>query len=188
MSNIVESIKSELIKRCDSYEQKTGYNYYEDHIRHVVKSVIELAKKYNADIEIVELGALLHDISVPSEYGTMEEHHIYGEKIAEELLTKLNYPQDRKELVKKCILNHRSSGKFRRETIEEQCVADGDVMAHFDCIPSLFSLVYKDRNMSIEEGKEYVKKKLERDYEKLSLMSKELLKDRYEMIMKVLFI
>ena len=74
MSNIVESIKSELIKRCDSYEQKTGYNYYEDHIRHVVKNAVELAKKYNADIEIVELGALLHDISVPSEYGTMEEH------------------------------------------------------------------------------------------------------------------
>lgn len=188
MSNIVESIKNELIKRCDSYEQKTGYNYYEYHIKYVVKNAIELAKRYNADVEIVELGALLHDISVPSEYGTMEEHHIYGETIAEELLTKLNYPQDRKGLVKKCVLNHRSSGKSKRETIEEQCVADGDVMAHFDCIPSLFSLVYKDRKMSIEEGKEYVKKKLERDYEKLSIKSKDLLKDRYEMIMKVLFI
>ena len=61
-------------------------------------------------------------------------------------------------------------------------------MAHFDRIPSLFSLVYKDKNMSIEEGKEYVKKKLERDYEKLSPITKELLKDRYKMIMKVLFV
>ena len=188
MSNITENIKKELIKRCNTYEQETGYNYYTDHIKYVVKNAIELAKKYNADIEVVELGALLHDISVPSKYGTMKEHHIYGEKIADELLTNLNYPQDKKELVKKCVLNHRSSGKANRNTVEEQCVADADVIAHFDRIPSLFSLVYKDKNMPIEEGKEYVKRKLERDYEKLSSMSKKLLKDRYEMIMKVLFI
>lgn len=93
MSQITEKIKEELIKRCNSYEAKTGYNYYEYHIKYVVKNAIELAKKYNADIEIVELGALLHDIAVPSEYGDIEEHHIYGEKIAEELLTKLNYPK-----------------------------------------------------------------------------------------------
>ena len=107
-----EKIKEELIKRCNSYEAKTGYNYYEYHIKYVVKNAIELAKKYNADIEIVELGALLHDIAVPSEYGDIEEHHIYGEKIAEELLTKLNYPKEKTELVKKCILNHRSSTKL----------------------------------------------------------------------------
>lgn len=61
-------------------------------------------------------------------------------------------------------------------------------MAHFDCIPDLFSLVYHDKNMNIKDGAEYVKKKLERDFDKLSPMSKEILKDRYETIMKVLFI
>lgn len=52
---------------------------------------MKLAKTYHADVEIVELGALLHDISMPSEYGSRKEHHIYGEKIAEELLTKLKF-------------------------------------------------------------------------------------------------
>lgn len=42
--------------------------------------------------------------------------------------------------------------------------------------------------MNIKEGAEYVKKKLERDFEKLSPTSKEMLKDRYDTIMKVLFI
>ena len=28
MSNITENIKKELIKRCNTYEQETGYNYY----------------------------------------------------------------------------------------------------------------------------------------------------------------
>ncbi len=40
---------------------------------------------------------------------------------------------------------------------------------------------------SIEEGTEFVKKKLERDFNKLSDRTKEEIKDRYENIMKVLF-
>ena len=38
MSQITEKIKEELIKRCNSYEAKTGYNYYEYHIKYVVKN------------------------------------------------------------------------------------------------------------------------------------------------------
>lgn len=156
--DIIQEIQNELIKRCNSYEEKTGYNYWEDHIKHVVKNAIELAKRYEANVEIVTLGALLHDISVPSEYGTTEEHHIYGAKIAEELLNKLKYPKEKIEHVKKCIENHRSSGKANRQTIEEQCVADADAIAHFDAIPSLFSLAYKDRKMKIEEGAKFCKR------------------------------
>ena len=66
---------------------------YGTRIKYVVENGIELAKKYGADIEIVELGALLHDIAMPSEYGEREQHHIYGAEIAEQLLTELNYPK-----------------------------------------------------------------------------------------------
>lgn len=125
---------------------------------------------------------------MPSEYGPREEHNIYGAEIAEELLTKLNYPKDRTEKVKNCVLNHRGSKDRPRNTIEEQCVADADVIAHFDCIPSLFCLAYNELNLSMSEGREFVRKKLERDYSKLSEHTRELLKDRYENIMKVLFI
>lgn len=97
MNDVVESIKKELMKRCDLYNQKYDYDFWNDHIKFVVKNAVELAEKYDADVEIVELGALLHDIAMPSEYGPREEHNVYGVEIAEELLTKLNYPQDRKE-------------------------------------------------------------------------------------------
>ena len=46
---------------------------------------------------------------MPSEYGEREQHHIYGEEIAEQLLTELNYPKERIEQVKNCVLNHRGS-------------------------------------------------------------------------------
>ena len=189
MSEIVEKIKEELIKRCNTYNEKYNYDFWNDHIKYVVKNAIELAKKYGADIEIVELGALLHDIAMPSEFGPREEHNIYGAKIADELLTKLNYPQDRKESVKECILRHRGSKDLPRNTIEEQCVADADVMAHFDCIPSLFHLAFgkNEMGLSLEEGTEFVKKKLERDYNKLSQRTKEVLKEKYENIVSILF-
>jgi len=190
MSEIVDNIKEELIKRCNIYNEKYNYDFWNDHIKYVVKNSIELAKKYEADVEIVELGALLHDIAMPSEIGPREEHNVYGMKIADELLTKLNYPQDRKERVKECVLRHRGSKDLPRNTIEEQCVADADVMAHFDCIPSLFHLAFgkNEMDLSIEEGTEFVKKKLERDYNKLSSRTREILKERYENIINVLFV
>lgn len=190
MSGIVENIKEELLKRCDAYNEKYGYDFWNDHIKYVVKNSIELARKYDADVEIVELGALLHDIAMPSEIGPREEHNVYGAKIADELLTKLNYLGDRKERVKECVLRHRGSKNLPRNTVEEQCVADADVIAHFDCIPSLFHLAFgkNEKEMSIEEGTEFVKKKLERDYNKLSERTREEIKDRYENIIKVLFV
>ena len=190
MSEVTEKIKQELLKRCNIYKEKYGYDFWNDHIKYVVKNSVELAKKYGADVEIVELGALLHDIAMPSEIGSREEHNIYGKQIADELLSKLNYPVDRKERVKECVLRHRGSKDLPRNTIEEQCVADADVIAHFDCIPSIFHLAFgkNDMDMSIKDGTEFVKKKLERDFSKLSARTREELKDRYNNIMKVLFV
>lgn len=187
MSKITEDIRREVLTRCEKSKQDMGFDIWDEHIKYVVEYAISLAKEYGADVEIVELGALLHDISMPSEYGEREKHNIYGAEIAEKLLTELNYPQDRIERVKKCVLNHRGSSNAVRDTIEEQCVADADVIAHFDCIPSLFHLAYKERNMTVPEGEEFIKKKLQGDYNKLSDRTRELLKDRYKNILNVLF-
>ena len=190
MNEVVVSIREELIKRCEAYNKKYGYDFWNDHIKYVVKNSVELAQKYGADVEIVELGALLHDIAMPSEIGSREEHNIYGTQIADELLSKLNYPVARKERVKECVLRHRGSKDLPRNTIEEQCVADADVIAHFDCIPSIFHLAFgkNDMDMSIKDGTEFVKKKLERDFSKLSDRTRGELKNRYDTIMKVLFV
>ena len=61
-------------------------------------------------------------------------------------------------------------------------------MAHFDSIPSLFSLAFKRLNLDIKEGTNYVKEKLERDYNKLSPRTRDYLKERYENIMNILFV
>ncbi len=43
-------------------------------------------------------------------------------------------------------------------------------------------------DLSISDGKEYVRKKLERDYNKLSPKTRKILENRYKNIIDVLFV
>ena len=152
--------------------------------------VYELAKKYaneyGASIEIVALAALLHDIASVTDVSYTEEHHIIGAQMAEELLLRENYPKEKIELIKKCILNHRGSRLVEKYSPEEICIADSDAMAHFYSIPSLLSMVYREKNLSIDEGSKFVMDKLDRSYNKMSDKGKVLVKTKYESAKNIL--
>ena len=79
-----------------------------------------------------------------------------------------------------------SSDYIEPNSIEELCVADADAISHFDSVPSLLYLVYAERKMSYEDGKRYVKEKLERSFGKLSDQSKEYYKNKYQQVMEIL--
>jgi uncharacterized protein len=183
--NAIDKIEKEVIKRCKSRNNKYGIGAWSHHIKSVVDNAVMLAKQYNADLEIVTLAALLHDIASVTNEEYYEEHNVIGAEIAEELLKKINYPDKKIQHIKKCILNHRGSRIADKLTIEEICIADADAMSHFDNIPSLFSMVYRERHMSIEEGAKFVKDKLERSYKKLSKNSKDFYRDKYERAMSI---
>ena len=129
--NIVKQIKKELLIANNQYilESNDGYNFWKEHIKLVYKNAIKLAKQYNANLEIVALGALLHDIALVKKIGTKKEHNVVGAEIAKQLLENYNYPEDLSNKVIKCVLNHRSSKNATSK--EELCVADADIMAHF---------------------------------------------------------
>ena len=132
------------------------------------------------------IAAWLHDIASITDYDLYEEHHIHGAKIADEILRNFKYDKNKIELVKKCILNHRGSLDNKRLSKEEQIIADADAISHFDSVPSLLYLAYKQKNMSIEEGKEFVKSKLERSFNKLSDDSKTFYEEKFKNVMKIL--
>jgi len=182
--SIVKDIENELMILNQKYidESKDGYDFWNSHIKHVVREAKILAKNYNADLEIVELGALLHDIALVAKIGTKDSHHLNGVLMAKELLEKYGYSKEKTNRVMNCVLNHRSSKNT--ETIEEMCVADADIIAHFYNIPSSFVLGVKKFNFKkAEEFIEWFKK----DYEDLSEQTKVVFKDKYNNIMNVLF-
>ena len=177
MKNIIVIIEQEVKNRCRSYQEKTGEDEWR-HIELVKFYALELANKYGADKEITALGALLHDINGPSEYGGQSEHHIYSAEISVKLLSDLNYPQERIERVKNCVLNHRGSVVQDKHTLEEECVADADALAHFVSIAEMFESGWTSASL---------KGKFERDYNKLSDRTRELIKNKYDIMMSILF-
>jgi len=180
MNSIESKIYEEVKSRCLSPNNAYGIGAWEHHIKLVYELAKNNAESYGADKEVVALAALLHDIASVTNKDFTEEHHIIGATIAEELLMKEYYPKDKIRLIQRCILNHRGSKLMNKNTPEEICIADADAMAHFYSVPSLLCMVYREKKLSIDEGAEFVKNKLNRSYNKLSSKGKTLVKQQYE--------
>ena len=187
---IKELVKTEILLLSEKYmaESEDKYSFWDEHIKYAVLEALVLAEKYNADTEIVELAAMLHDVALIARNGTREEHHITGAEMAETILKKHNYPQYKIDKVKKCVLNHRS-GKNGTD-IEEICVADADTLSHFDNVPMLFNVIMNDvwskNNVTnIPELKSRMKESFENDYNDLSERTKQAFCDRYKLICQI---
>ena len=186
MSNIISEIKAEIIVRNDKYMSEVqDYDFWQEHISLVVKNSLELADKFGADREIVELGSLLHDVSLVSNIGSKIDHHEQGAKIAVELLEQYVFPEDRIERVQKCVINHRSS--HNSTSVEETCVADGDILAHFDNLSMIFQVAFVINKLNLDEAKKFIRKSLEKDFNDLSPKTKQITQARYDNILKVIF-
>ena len=183
--DIIDFLEQEIKQRCESPSNFFGKDSYY-HIKAVVKNATLLAKEYGADAEVVIIAAWLHDIASITSYDLYKEHHIHGARIAKEILDTRGYPAKKIILVQKCILNHRGSELKDKNSIEEICVADRDVVSHFDNLPSLLYLAYVIRKYSMEEGIQFVSNKLTRSYNKLSDKSKMIYKGKYDEVMGVL--
>ena len=184
-TDILEYLQNEIYSRCKKPSNEFGMGCYY-HIESVVKNGELLAQKYGADQEIVMIAAWLHDIASITDYDLYEDHHIYGAEMAYDILTKLSYDKSKISLVQACIRNHRGSICADKNSIEELCVADADAISHFDSVPSLLYLAYAERKMSYENGKQFVKDKLDRSYSKLSEQSKKYYQNKYQQVMEIL--
>lgn len=188
MSQIVEKTRQEIMDRSARFEEQTKgtkdeYNIYREHIQYVYKYVVMLSKDKNVDREVLELAALLHDISMTDMALDRSRHNEYGAEIAEQLLRENNYPEDKTQLVKRCILNHSKRRQQYRSTEEEQILVDADGLSHFDVVKTLYSLPSKVMGLSEEDSVRFVQDKLTGDYNELSDNLKYLVKDKYDRIM-----
>ena len=183
---IEEKIYKVVKERCEQPTNKYGIGAWDHHIKIVYELAKQYANNYEADQEIVALAALLHDIASVTNVNFTEEHHTIGAELAEDILLKENYPIEKINLIKKCILNHRGSRLVDKTSDEEVCIADCDAMAHFYSIPSLLSMVYREKKLSIDEGSKFVMDKLDRSYNKMSDKGKILVKKQYDSAKNIL--
>lgn len=79
-------------------------------------------KKEKADLELVQIGALLHDIG----WVLGQPHNQTGAKLAAEILKEINYPRQRSQRIVNIILLHPLAFKDKLSTLEEKIVWDAD--------------------------------------------------------------
>lgn len=183
--NIVEKVKNFVEEESLKPSSKYGYEPFVYHFTPTVKYAVELARELGADEEVVEIAAWLHDIGSVV-YGR-EDHHLTGAKIAEEKLKEFNYPSEKIEIVKGCILNHRGSQKNNPTSTEEKIIADADALSNFDNIAGIFKAAFIYENLNQAEAKEAVRKKLENKWNQLNFEnSKKIIKPKYEAVMTIL--
>lgn len=170
---MIEKIKEIVKKACENDEWS-----WDHHILSVVKYAKILAERFKADKEIVEIAAWLHDITRMR--GKPQDHNITGAAEAEKILKELNYPQERIDKVKHCIIAHRGSESIKRETVEAECVASADAMAHFDNIPALLYVAFVKKEMNPTEGMKWIREKIERSWNKIMPEAKDMVLPKYE--------
>lgn len=183
---MIEYISKIVEDACKNNSNIFGYGIWSHHIVYVVNYAKKLAEKLDADIEVVEIAALLHDYAGIKDSSLAKEHHIHGALEADRILTELGYPQDKIQKVKDCILSHRGSVLLERLTPEAECVASADAMTHVYQVPSLLHLAYVNHGMGIDEGKLWVLSKIERSMKKLCPEAREMIEDHYLKVKAVL--
>jgi len=168
----------ELVKK---EAEESDWKY---HIVPVVKYAKKLAKILNADEEIAELAALLHDIG-RFKHGS-EDHDITGGPEAEKILIENGYSPEIIDEIKHCVASHRGSKDVPPQTTIAKIIANADAMAHFDVLPVFF--YWRSKKQSFVDAFGWVEDKIDRDWnKKLTLPeAREMMAGKYEAIKLIL--
>ncbi|MBD3249660.1 HD domain-containing protein [Candidatus Woesearchaeota archaeon] len=117
---MIKKLKKKILK----YYSDSGHTF--DHTERVYNLAVKIAKhEKDADMEVVKLSALLHDIARFKEKKDVC-HAEEGAKMAEEILNQEGYDRDTIKHVCDCISTHRFSKRLPPKTKEAAILQDAD--------------------------------------------------------------
>ncbi|MBP7792466.1 MAG: HD domain-containing protein [Candidatus Goldbacteria bacterium] len=161
MNDIFSNIKNEAKKYLSS--SKNSHNW--DHTERVLKLALHIAKKEKADVFIVKMATLLHDIGRLAEDDSNGEinHAIYGAELAEKILKKHKIEKNEIKKIVHCIKAHRFRGKTKPETKEAKCLFDADKLDSIGAVgigrAFLFAgeigAILHNKNLNVKKTKPY---------------------------------
>ena len=182
--NILDIVNAELAESIPTI----------DHTLRVYKNGLLIAQnEEDVDYEVLQPALLLHDIARVKASQQKVNHALLGAELAEEILSKLNYHQDKIVEIKKCIISHANSTAVEPESIEAKIIFDADKLDNIGVVGIAKSFMlagrYKQRliypnpegehtplleyeqNLKKIPGKMYTKQGKELGYERLREMN-----------------
>jgi uncharacterized protein len=124
-------VTRKLIKTIEEFAQRAlqgsdrGAHTYEHTLR-VRQLCRVLGQEENADLEILEAAALLHDIGRPEEAKSGVSHAKIGAEMAIAFLATTSFPKDKLSAVASAIQTHRYSEQLTPESLEGEILSDAD--------------------------------------------------------------
>ena len=153
---MADSILTRVWEIADSYYPKRDWAHGKSHIERVLRTAVEIGKREGADLAIIELSAILHDIFANEEKRSNVEgfrHEIEASKEAKNILKNLGFTDRTVDAVCHCIESHRKrTGRVQPQTVEAKCLFDADKL---DCIGAIG--IVRSAFMSLEQGQEFYK-------------------------------
>ena len=101
--------------------------YRFNHILHVVALSTRIAEAEGADVDVVRVAAVFHDVSKLE--ADQEVHAEAGARVAREYLkSRTNYPESFIEEVCAAIVDHSYTGDLSDVPLESRCLIEGDIL------------------------------------------------------------
>ncbi len=130
MDDITFALKFEEVAALVKAHLETAPGCHDfDHTMRVFRNAEMLLKEEkNADVRIVKLAAILHDIARPEEMASKGTccHAEQGAVEAAVILKNGGFDEVLIQKVSGCVLKHRYRGHFQPETLEERIIYDAD--------------------------------------------------------------
>jgi uncharacterized protein len=97
-----------------------------DHALRVTRLALRIGTKEEADVEVLALAGILHDIARREQELTGVCHAKKGAEMANTILTEIGYDEDKRHHVTAMIRTHRFRVELRPETLEAKILYDAD--------------------------------------------------------------
>jgi uncharacterized protein len=144
----------ELNKNQIKQIERFAYNYYKkldqthgiEHLNRTVKLAVYLAKRENANIQVVKLGAILHQF--------------HNGKVVKKFLEKIKVDKEITEQIVHCVDCSDMKNVHKAKTTEAKIVYDADklqVVGPFGIIREISCDIVAPRNMKFREALEHTK-------------------------------
>ncbi|AFK21983.1 HD domain-containing protein [Pyrococcus sp. ST04] len=153
------SIKPEIQRAIEVAKEMLGEGSHGlSHTERVLKLALEIGKKEGADLEVLALAAILHDVARPlEEKGLIKDHAKESAKIARDILN--NYPKI--EEVVHAIEAHRFSRGVEPRTLEAKILSDADKIDALGAVGIARVFMYSgEHGRSIEDSIRHFEEKI----------------------------
>ncbi|MCK4783216.1 MAG: HD domain-containing protein [Desulfobacteraceae bacterium] len=97
-----------------------------EHVLRVRQLCLLIGHEEDADLDVLEAAALLHDIGRPQEATTGVSHAIIGADMAVAFLATTSFPKEKLASVASAIRTHRFSENLNPESLEGEILSDAD--------------------------------------------------------------